>query len=136
MIIDASVPVKWFIPEDRSDLAFELVRDHPLRAPALLMTGVANALWKKLRRGELSDKLDLLARHADLGGVLTIVEGGISKIAVRALELGLSLDHAIHDRVYLAIAEAEDDVLVTADDEFRRKIEPTVMSRYVEALAA
>jgi predicted nucleic acid-binding protein len=134
MIIDASVATKWFLLEEDSDLAFQLVTEQRLRAPPLLMTEVGNAIWKKLRKDELHAQLDTLARHADLGRVVEIVEDRTAELAVRALELALMLDHAIHDCVYLALAEADDDVLVTADHEFRRKVERTALARFVKAL--
>ncbi|MGJ3628099.1 type II toxin-antitoxin system VapC family toxin [Sphingomonas sp. MMS24-JH45] len=52
MVIDASVAVKWFVPEEDSDRAFKIVALHQLCAPSLLRTEVGNAIWKKLRRGE------------------------------------------------------------------------------------
>ena len=110
MVIDASVAVKWFLPEQDSENALLLAANHQLRAPPLLMAEVGNAIWKKLRHGELIEKLDAFARHADLGQVVEIVEGRTSELAVRALELALMLDHAIYDCVYLALAEADDDV--------------------------
>lgn len=134
MIIDASVAVKWFIPEEGSDRAFALVGLHRLWAPALLLTEVGNALWKKLRRGEASEQLDLLARHADLGKAVEIVGDPDGVLATRALELALELDHPIYDCVYLALAEATEDVLVTADATFRRKVARTSLAQLVSAL--
>lgn len=136
MIVDASVAVKWFVAEAGSDDAVEIVAQHDLRAPPLLMTEVGNALWKKLRRGELSEPLDVLARHADIAQVVEIVDGNSNDLAVRALELALMLDHPIYDCVYLALAELEDDVLATADDAFRRKVQRSDLARHVIALGA
>lgn len=66
--------------------------------------------------------------------MVEILEDRTGTLAVRALELALALDHAIHDCMYLALAEAEDDVLITADDAFRRKVERTEPARHVRAL--
>ncbi len=135
MIIDASVVVKWFAKgEDDAEVAFALIGDHQLRAPSLLLTEVGNALWKRLRRGEYSETLDLLARHAELPQVVEIIDENANELVVRAMELALQLDHPIYDCVYLALAEREDDVLVTADDAFRRKVEATEYARHVRAL--
>jgi predicted nucleic acid-binding protein len=51
LVIDASVAVKWVIPEPDSERA-EL--DRGLVAPDVLFAACANALWKKVRRGELT----------------------------------------------------------------------------------
>lgn len=134
MIIDASVAVKWFIPEADSDRAIALVADRRLRAPPLLLTEVGNAIWKKLRRGDLTERFDLLARHAELQDLVEIVGGRDAELATRALELSLMLDHAIYDCVYLAMAEADGELLVTADAGFRRKLERTPLAPLVVPL--
>jgi predicted nucleic acid-binding protein len=134
MIIDASVAVKWFIPEVDSDRAIALVGDRRLRAPPLLLTEVGNVIWKKLRRGDLTERFDLLARHAELQELVEIVGGRDAELATRALELSLMLDHAIYDCVYLALAEADEELLVTADAGFRRKLERTPLAPLVVAL--
>ena len=135
MIIDASVATKWFLPEEDSERALSLIAAGPLRAPALILTEVGNAIWKKLRRKELHEQLDTLARHADLSQVIDIVETGSGALVTRALELAFALDHPIYDCMYLALAESDGDVLITADDAFRRKVEQTGMARHVRALS-
>jgi predicted nucleic acid-binding protein len=54
-VVDASVVIKWFVPEVHSDAARRLLeRSHQYVAPDLLYAETANAIWKKVRRGELS----------------------------------------------------------------------------------
>lgn len=136
MIIAASVAVKWFIAEADSDIAVDLVGRHPLRAPPLLVIEVGKAIWKKMRRGELLEQRDTLARHAGLRDIVEIVEGRSSDLALRALEMALQIDHAIYDCVYLALAEAEDEVLITADTAFYRKLAATPLARHITVLGA
>ncbi len=54
-VVDASVAVKWCIPEVHSDAAIRL-RDetHALHVPTFFTLEFANALCKKMRRGELT----------------------------------------------------------------------------------
>ena len=54
-VVDASVAVKWFVPEVHSDPALRL-RDqtHTLHVPAFFTLEFANALCKKRRREELT----------------------------------------------------------------------------------
>lgn len=120
MIVDASVAVKWLIEEEGSSAAIDLIGRTELVAPALLHIEVANTIWKKARRGEfahdqnlstLPDQLRDLVRTEDELPVMT-----------RALSLALSLDHPIYDCIYLALAEALETNLVTADTRFLRKI--------------
>ncbi len=58
-VIDASVAVKWFIPEPHSDRADGLLKDFlrqsiVLTAPDVLVAEVGNTLWKRSAgRGEI-----------------------------------------------------------------------------------
>ena len=54
-VVDASVVLKWFLPEIHSDAARRLLEAaHHYVAPDLLFPEVGNALWKIVRRGHLS----------------------------------------------------------------------------------
>ena len=54
VVVDASVALKWVIPEILSDRADALRgRTDRLLAPDLLLPEAANALWKKLARREI-----------------------------------------------------------------------------------
>ena len=53
-VIDASVAIKWVVDEPGTEQAL-LLRRHHLVAPDLLVPECANILWKKIRRGELSE---------------------------------------------------------------------------------
>jgi predicted nucleic acid-binding protein len=55
LVVDASVVVKWFVPEIHSDAARRLlVLPHEYLAPDLLFAETANTIWKKIRREELT----------------------------------------------------------------------------------
>ena len=53
MLVDASVALKWFVPEADSETAVALLTDNQLSAPDLILVEVGNALWKAFRRGAL-----------------------------------------------------------------------------------
>jgi predicted nucleic acid-binding protein len=114
MLVDASVAAKLFIPEADSALAFAAIAGQHLVAPDLIYAELANILWQSERRGLISypdlaqyDFVALFARtvpSADLYGP--------------AMALAIALNHPAYDCFYLALAIAEDDVLVTADRRF------------------
>ena len=55
VVVDASVAVKWFLPEVHAEAARQLLRDKmTLLAPDLIWAEVANALWRKWRDRELA----------------------------------------------------------------------------------
>ena len=114
LVIDASVAVKWVVPEVLSDKADALLagRDD-LAAPDLLLVEAANALWHKTVRKEISPP------EADQALAL-LLESSIELVATapllpRALDLARALTHQVYDCVYLALAERERAGLVTAD---------------------
>lgn len=120
-VVDASIAVKWVIPEVLSDLA-DRVRDgtEDLLAPDLLLVEVANALWRKTTAREIS------AREADAAFDL-VRRSGIDlrpagPLLPRAMDLARRLDHPVYDCVYLALAEREKASFVTADQRLLRRL--------------
>jgi predicted nucleic acid-binding protein len=113
IVVDASVAVKWVLPEVDSDLAVALRENEILIAPSLVIAEIGNALWKcVLRRDvEKSDAysaLQIAVAHFD-----RIVS--IDQLAERSLELAVELRHSVYDCLYLALAERERVPIVSAD---------------------
>ena len=53
-LVDASVTVKWLVEEKYSGAADRLLEGkHELFAPRLMAAEVGNALWRKVRMGEI-----------------------------------------------------------------------------------
>ncbi len=66
-VVDASVAMKWFVPEELSQEALTYLKDeHELLTPDLHWPEFANITWKKVRRNELSAEE---ARHVLSSGV-------------------------------------------------------------------
>lgn len=121
VVVDASVALKWVVPEVLSEHADSLLAgDEELIAPDLLLVEAANALWKKRRRGELS-----ASEAATCLG--TLMEAGVvthptGPLLARALVLAERLDHPVYDCSYVALAERERATLVTADERLLGKL--------------
>jgi len=120
-VVDASVAVKWVIPEMLSDEA-DRVRDgdDDVLAPDLLLVEVANALWKKTAAREISPReadaaLDLVTRSG-------IDVRPAAPLLPRAMEMARRLGHPVYDCVYLALAEREHAAFVTADQRLLRRL--------------
>jgi len=117
VVIDASIAVKWFLPEVHAAPARRLLRSNrPLLAPDLLWAEVGNALWKKCRRGEL-ESAHALQMLKDLRRFPLRIFPSV-KLLDAAWELAARLDRSIYDSLYLALAVSADGVLVTADQKF------------------
>ena len=120
MIIDASVAFKWLAEEEGSDAAFALLDRYELFAPVLLMHEVGNALWKKARRDQIDRSVSFSDELNRLPQLVNLIDE--TPHVARALEIGREFGHAIYDCVYLAMAEARSDRLVTADTKFMTKV--------------
>ena len=127
-MVDASVVIKWFLPEADSKQA-EAVQHARLFAPELLVAEVTNALWRRVTKGDL---LDGEAGSALVELAATDIElSSTSGCALRALDLSLLLNHPAYDCFYLALAEQLDVRLVTADIRLINKLahHPTLAAR-------
>ena len=78
-VLDASILVKWFVPEVNSAAARKwLDASHDYIAPELIFPEAGNALWKKVRKGELTaEEAQRLA--SDLSAA------GLEAVSMRAL---------------------------------------------------
>jgi len=115
IVVDASVAVKWLVPELGADAA-AMIFGQPLSAPHLLFVEVTNALWAKLRRGTLArDEAEVAAAKVRTMPVEAVSDAGL---APAAFALAVRLNHAAYDCFYLALAIERDTHVVTADRRF------------------
>ena len=134
LVVDASVAVKWFIEEEGSHSARSLLLDdEELHVPRLLVSEVANALWRKARKGEIGtqDVGVLMVGVARLPVIWSQDEG----FGAEAVRLALALDRPVYDCVYLALAHRLDTRLVTADQRFANALASTEHGGAVVTLA-
>ena len=126
-VLDASVAVRWVVPEEGSEPAADLLtRPIAWIAPRLMLTEVAAALRRKVVDGGLraelaGQSLDALVQAAAEG---TVRLSDDEEVVSAALLLALTLGHKVPDCLYLALAEREGAGLVTADrrlDELARQ---------------
>jgi len=123
-VVDASVVIKWFVPEIYSEEARRLLRaDHQYFAPDLLYAETSNAIWKKVRRGELSsDQGRRLV--ADLESI------AIDTVPTRALAndaytLAIATGCSVYDCMYLALGVRLDTKMITADERLVARLRGT-----------
>lgn len=120
-VVDASVVLKWFVPEIHSDAAARLLSaTHQYLSPDLLFPEVGNAIWKKVRRGELTagEGRSLAADVASIA-VETVSTRGLM-IDAQALASATGL--TVYDAMYLALAVRLKTELITADDRLSRTV--------------
>ena len=124
LIVDASVAVKWFVLEPGRPEARRLLGEgHRLVAPDLIVAEVVNAVWKRLMTDaiERSQADDVPRELPHLFAELC----PLASLAQRALAIAQELRHPAYDCFYLALAEAKDANVVTADRRFAQRLAGT-----------
>lgn len=114
IVVDASVAVKWFVPEEDSELADQLLNgDHRILAPRFLAVELVNAAWKNWRKNLLSADVvrDIAARHEDFIDEWRADE----TLLADATSLALALPHPLFDCLYLVLAQLTGTQVITAD---------------------
>lgn len=113
-IVDASVVIKWFVPEVHAEAARRLLDGgYEMEAPDLARAEVGNVLWKKWRRGELSPEA-VSGILRDFERLPLKVESSESLLAT-AWDVTRRFDRSFCDGLYVALAVQADCPLVTAD---------------------
>ena len=113
-VVDASVAAKWYFREEHSDRADALLeQESELLAPGLLAVEIATLVWKRARRGEISevvaDRIVAALRQVPLEIRPTV------ELVTGALPLALHRGLTLHDAFYAALAVKAGCPLVTAD---------------------
>ena len=113
-VVDASIAVKWLLPEIHSGAARRILGGrHELVAPDLIWAEAGNVLWKRVRSGTVStDDAQALLRDLRRFPITTLP---LSSLVESALEIAVSFGRSVYDSLYLALALSRQCQLVTAD---------------------
>ena len=122
VVVDASVAVKWCLPSLREELvaeAEELLasnRRDEIRflVPDLFWVELANALWKAVRRAEISadNAVAAISFVRDLG----IATVSSLDLVPQALNVAVTSGRTVYDSLYVALAMQSKSELITADE--------------------
>lgn len=130
VVIDASVALKWVLPERDAEPALQLrerIRSSgaPAHVPDLFWAETANVLWRLTRNpkrrldpGDASELLEVL-RMAPLSTV------PVGPLAGRALEIACASGVTVYDATYVAVAEVRGARLWSADRRLVRSLSET-----------
>lgn len=114
VIIDASVALKWFLPEAGAETARAfLATGVELSAPDLLIAEVSNVLWLKVERGHVpqADAETIVRRLPDY--FVQIIPA--RELAETAIRIAGQVHHSVYDCLYVAAADITGADLITAD---------------------
>ncbi|AFA38981.1 putative nucleic acid-binding protein, contains PIN domain [Pyrobaculum oguniense TE7] len=117
VVVDASVVVKWAVPEPYSQEARKLRNDHLLGrvkavAPPCLWLEVASALREYVIRGVLPNDKALTAAELLYQTEVEIEEVDPRQVLATALKHGVTT----YDAAYVYLAEKHNTLLYTADE--------------------
>jgi predicted nucleic acid-binding protein len=121
LVLDASIAVKLLLPEPYSEEARELVfgnefAQHLIIAPLIVVTEVVAAISKAVRSRAISPA-SARAAYSEWNDTIEGVFGEVTLLdnLDDAFELSLRLHHALHDCLYLALAQSRNATLATCD---------------------
>lgn len=124
IVVDASVAVKWLIPETGEDAAKKLLTDRcQLIAPTLIRIEVSAAVLRAFRENRLPEER---ARGA-IAEWQQMLGDGIVHLVPDHEVLGVAVDlsfksrHPLQDCIYLAVARTMKVELITADDKMFKR---------------
>lgn len=125
-VLDASVALKWVLPEPSADKALQLRDDyqqqiHQLLAPDVFPAEIAHALARAERR-----KIIAIGQATVLtANVMRTSPALVSYIPLlsRALDIASQMRIGVYDCLYVALAERENCDFVTADDKLVRNLQ-------------
>jgi len=116
-VVDASVAIKWFLPEIHSEAAGRILKSkHKLLAPDLIMAEVGNTLWKKNIRNEISLEESRSILKDFLRFPLQIYHS--KTLLAVALHVAVQYGFSVYDGLYLALALTRKVFFITADHKF------------------
>jgi predicted nucleic acid-binding protein len=129
-VLDASVALKWVLPELLADKARNLRDDfckavHELIAPDVFTAEVGHALARAERRGVIQPRAGSVLL-ADILSTPPQLYPTFPNLITRGFAIASSMRAGIYDCLYVALAEQEKCDLVTADD----KLVNSLQSRF------
>jgi predicted nucleic acid-binding protein len=131
IVVDASVGVKWFVPEVHAAGARQW-RNGPdeLHVPAFFFDlEIANILWKKARRAEITRAdADLILGQLP---ALPLTRHPEPPLLTSAFDLADRTQRTVYDCLYLALAVQLGGRMVTADQRLCNSLSGTPWAGFV-----
>ena len=113
-VADASIAVKWYVPEVHCEAATRLLDSaNELHVPDLIFSEFGNIVWKKIRQDEITAAKGRQIVRAFLG--VPLVKHSTSLFLEPAVEIAHASGQTVYDCTYLALAVALECRMVTAD---------------------
>jgi predicted nucleic acid-binding protein len=133
LVVDASVAIKWFIPEKGSIEAIKLFTGrHRLFAPDIIRPEIGNILWKLHTRRLLTSDEAFQIIGDFLSMPIEICSS--DSLMTSAFEIAVATGRTVYDSLYLAAAVERNAFMMTADQRLANALENTDFARFVKIL--
>ena len=130
-VVEPSLAVKWFVPEDHSNAAARLLDGgNELFAPDTLITDAAKLLTAKTRMEELTHEESLTVLESVQTAPLWLIPA--TPLMESAMRIASSLDRPLGDGLSLALAVQSDCRLVTTSRALYETVQGTPLSIHVK----
>ena len=137
IVIDASVLIKFYVPEvlcDKASYLLDTVKEgeFSLHAPDLIFSEAGNILWKKYRLKELTrSEVDEIT-----DAIILLPVWAESSKSLLPLAVGIAMTYGItvYDAMYVALTRISETRMITADRKLFEKMAGTDMNKYVSWL--
>ncbi len=134
VVIDASILIKWFVNEIKSDSAIK-IRDQYIKgevnliAPNLILYEVLNAL-KYINLHNQNEVKEIFEIITNYGIELVTLN---KELANKSIEIAMKSKLSLYDSTYVALAKTKEGKLVTADEKLSINT-PKEYKKYVKIL--
>ena len=132
LVLDASVVIKWFKQEIYTDIATKIKDDfvngiYEIVVPDLILYEITNALRYDKRFDDkfIKESLDNLLKME-----INIVIPS-QRLISRSIELSYSSNVTIYDATYIALAELNGAIFVTADETLYKKSKRMKLVKFI-----
>lgn len=132
-VLDASVGIKWFLPENLSQHAHILLeKEKGFEIPDLFLIEMDSIIAKRVRNGSLN-----VIRAGEIASTLrdisfmTTEYQSVNSVAFR---IATAYYVSLYDAIYIAVAVIKDKKMVTADKKLVRAVENTPLESFVKFL--
>ena len=118
LVVDASVLIKFYIPEILSDRAEPLLakvekKEIDLLAPDLIYPEAGNILWKKQRLKELTPSE--VEEITDAILLLPLKIEASKSLLPLAVDMAIAYGMTVYDALYFSLAKVYETTMITAD---------------------
>lgn len=137
IILDASVAIKWLLPDEQDDYAFQIKNDFAdkkilIAVPLLFFYEIGNILKNASKSLRIASKDSIKVYQSFLE--LEFIVYSSKELFKESLQKSLDLDISCYDASYVVLAEYLEIAFYTADDRLITKANSKWVKRLTEYL--